>query len=44
MEKGRIVESGTHAELLAAGGRYRTLYDIQFASESQIGPETENTL
>jgi len=33
MEKGRIIETGTHAELLEAGGRYRTLYEIQFVSE-----------
>ena len=26
MERGRIVESGTHAQLLAAGGRYAQLY------------------
>lgn len=35
MEKGRIVETGTHAELLDAGGRYRSLYEIQFASEQE---------
>ncbi|MBI5168948.1 MAG: ABC transporter ATP-binding protein [Candidatus Eisenbacteria bacterium] len=29
-EGGRIVESGTHAELLAAGGAYRRLHDLQF--------------
>ncbi|MFC7750921.1 ABC transporter transmembrane domain-containing protein [Paenibacillus thermoaerophilus] len=27
---GRIVESGTHDELLALGGRYKRLYDLQF--------------
>jgi ATP-binding cassette, subfamily B, multidrug efflux pump len=31
MEAGRIVEQGTHAELLAAGGAYYTLYNAQFA-------------
>ena len=30
MEHGRIVEQGTHDELLAAGGAYATLYDAQF--------------
>lgn len=30
MEKGRIVESGTHEKLLAANGLYSNLYHIQF--------------
>jgi subfamily B ATP-binding cassette protein MsbA len=33
MEDGRIVETGTHAELLAADGLYRRLYEMQFARE-----------
>ncbi len=32
MEKGRIVEQGTHAGLLDAEGAYRRLYDAQFAA------------
>ncbi|RYG21367.1 ABC transporter ATP-binding protein [bacterium] len=30
MSHGRIVERGTHEELLAHGGEYRRLYDLQF--------------
>jgi ATP-binding cassette subfamily B protein len=35
MEDGRIVETGTHDSLLAANGRYATLYDAQFNAEPQ---------
>ena len=36
MEKGKIVEAGTHQELLALNGKYRKLYELQF-EESEIG-------
>ncbi|TFD48892.1 ABC transporter ATP-binding protein [Cryobacterium frigoriphilum] len=32
MDSGRIVEQGTHAQLLAAGGAYHALYAAQFAA------------
>ncbi|MCO4256349.1 ABC transporter ATP-binding protein/permease [Pseudarthrobacter sp. HLT1-5] len=32
MEAGQIVEQGTHASLLAAGGAYSRLYEAQFAA------------
>jgi ABC-type multidrug transport system fused ATPase/permease subunit len=34
MDDGRVVERGTHAELLAAGGLYRRLYDKQHGLEA----------
>jgi ATP-binding cassette, subfamily B, bacterial MsbA len=33
LESGRIVESGTREALLAANGRFRRLYDLQFGGE-----------
>jgi subfamily B ATP-binding cassette protein MsbA len=35
MERGRIVEIGSHAELLAHDGKYRHLYELQFADEEE---------
>ncbi|WP_425468323.1 ABC transporter ATP-binding protein [Quadrisphaera granulorum] len=37
MEAGRLVEQGTHAELLAAGGAYARLYEAQFAAPTDQG-------
>ena len=33
LDRGRITETGTHAELLARGGDYERLYRIQFATD-----------
>ncbi len=33
MDRGRIIESGKHAQLLARGGRYARLYETQFATD-----------
>mgnify|MGYP002784852548 FL=1 len=38
MERGKIVETGTHDELLTKAGIYKKLYDLQFAIE-----ETDET-
>lgn len=35
MEAGRITEFGKHSELLAKGGQYRKLYELQFADEEE---------
>ncbi len=34
VDSGTIVQRGTHAELLAAGGLYRDLYETQFAGQT----------
>jgi ATP-binding cassette subfamily B protein len=34
IEDGKIIERGTHEQLLAKGGRYRTLYDLQVRPEA----------
>jgi ATP-binding cassette, subfamily B, bacterial len=36
LEGGRVVELGTHDELIAAGGRYKTMFDLQ---ASRFGAE-----
>jgi ABC-type multidrug transport system fused ATPase/permease subunit len=36
LDKGQIVESGTHEELLVHRGVYRKLYDLQFADEDRM--------
>jgi ABC-type multidrug transport system fused ATPase/permease subunit len=35
LEDGRIVETGSHTDLLAANGLYRRLYEMQFAQEEE---------
>jgi subfamily B ATP-binding cassette protein MsbA len=35
MESGKITEIGSHSELLARGGQYRRLYELQFADEEE---------
>jgi ABC-type multidrug transport system fused ATPase/permease subunit len=40
LERGKVIELGTHEELMALGGRYRTMFDLQaqrFGAEDEEG-------
>ena len=39
LEHGKVVELGTHDELMAAGGRYRTMFELQASRFSDDGEE-----
>jgi ATP-binding cassette subfamily B multidrug efflux pump len=43
MDDGQIVEQGTHSELLARGGLYREIYDLQLSDQESFH-ETMETL
>jgi ABC-type multidrug transport system fused ATPase/permease subunit len=47
VERGRVVEIGSHDELMAAGGRYRTMFDLQaerFADPTLAEVDEEGTV
>jgi ATP-binding cassette subfamily B protein len=42
LEHGRVSEQGSHAELIAAGGRYAELFALQARRFGEAGPHAEN--
>ena len=36
LEKGRVVEEGTHEELIGHNGLYRRVYDIQMSQDDRL--------
>jgi ABC-type multidrug transport system fused ATPase/permease subunit len=47
LEHGAVVELGTHDELMAAGGRYRTMFDLQaerFAAGEPVSDDDEGVV
>ena len=43
LDKGRIVETGLHHELLANGGLYKKLFEMQFSTQEKMKPEISGT-
>jgi ABC-type multidrug transport system, ATPase and permease components len=41
MDKGQIVERGTHNELLARSGLYKEIYDLQLIDHAKFAEEME---
>jgi ABC-type multidrug transport system fused ATPase/permease subunit len=39
LEEGRVIEMGSHDELMAKGGRYRTLFELQASRFETQGAE-----
>ncbi|MEO7840785.1 MAG: ATP-binding cassette domain-containing protein, partial [Anaerolineales bacterium] len=44
MDKGQIVERGTHAELLKQGGLYKEIHDLQLVDHARFSEEMEEMM
>src|SRR5699024_7507391 len=44
LDKGKVIESGTHEELLQQNGKYKALYEIQYPDKKHLKavPKSEN--
>jgi subfamily B ATP-binding cassette protein MsbA len=43
MERGKIIQTGTHAELLEKGGTYKKLYELQFIEDNLVSTTIEKS-
>ena len=41
LDKGEIIEQGTHQELLALGGSYREIYELQLRPQEEVMREID---
>ena len=44
MDKGQIVERGTHDELLKRGGLYKEIHDLQLVDHARFSEEMEEMM
>jgi ABC-type multidrug transport system fused ATPase/permease subunit len=44
VERGRVVELGTHDELIRLGGRYRTMFDLQASRFVEVDEHGEEVV
>jgi ABC-type multidrug transport system fused ATPase/permease subunit len=44
VEGGRVIEVGSHDELVALGGRYKTMFELQAARFDEPDPDASETL
>ena len=42
MDKGKIIEQGTHTELLEKGGKYKYFHDMQFSEKENGETNVDN--
>jgi hypothetical protein len=42
MDQGHVAEAGNHVELLARGGLYANLYEMQFKAQETTSPEEDS--
>jgi ATP-binding cassette subfamily B protein len=44
LDKGKVVQAGTHAELLAQEGMYRQIYDLQTRIDDEVEKEVSSAV